>query len=375
MTKFKFLFKNNEEGFALIFTFIAITTILTLGVILLNTTLAEFKQTERDINKTKAYYKARTGAQLLSEAVKKGEIDPTKSIYLDNSFTIEDPNSNTIVKDIKMTKSSNTYTITSTASAGPNNNVTEKVVLSFKDFSYPQFEHTIYTEAPLHIGKDNQITIDVTDSNGIASSDDITIDKSQDESALNPKRFTNYTFPEVSYPDNLAQENDWDGSIINETNYTQDHYFNQITANNRQLEINTHDKEVNIYVYNLSLKNTLTINGNGLVNFFITGDSELQTPNATHNSSQVFYFLKKGVTFDLLSNSQNKGYIYGPGAKVLMNSSDTTFTGALISNVLNKNNSQEEFKGEIIYEKPNQIVTDNIEKHAKPFQIIDWSRQ
>lgn len=378
MSKFNSIFKNNEDGFALVFTFIAITVILTLGIILMNTTLAEFKQTERDINKTKAYYKARTGAQLLSDAVKKRKIDPSN--YLGNSFTITNPDDDdkVIVNNIEINESSdsnNTYTITSTASAGPNDNVIEQVVLSFKDFEFPYFDHTIYTEAPLHIGPDNQITIDVTGSEGIASSDDITIDDSQDIDSLSPERYTEYTFPEVSFPENLDQEDDWSGNIINEESYTQDHYFNQIKANNRELEINTDGKEVNIYVHDLSLKDQLTINEDGLVNFFITGDSELQTPNATHNSSQVFYFLKEGVTFDLLSNSQNKGYIYGPNAKVLMNSSDTTFEGALISNVLNRNNSQEEFKGEIIYEEPNQNVIDNIDEYAQPFRIIEWSRQ
>ncbi|MFW6029516.1 MAG: hypothetical protein ACOCRO_04610, partial [Halanaerobiales bacterium] len=115
MTKFNSIFKNNEEGFALVFTFIAITAILTLGIILMNTTLAEFQQTERDINKTKAYYRARSGAQLLSNAVKNGEIEPSN--YIDKSYTITDPDDdNVIVKNIEMTRSDNTYTITSTAS-------------------------------------------------------------------------------------------------------------------------------------------------------------------------------------------------------------------------------------------------------------------
>lgn len=124
-----------NEGFALVSTFILILIVLTLITILINISINEFNQAELNKNKTKAYFLARSGAEMTAEAIMNKEFSAQEI-----TFVIRDQDHEKDISEINMTKNGVNYLISSTSNV---NDILETVRLSL--IKRPLFEYAAYT--------------------------------------------------------------------------------------------------------------------------------------------------------------------------------------------------------------------------------------
>lgn len=129
---------SKENGYFLVTTFIIMTILLVMGAVVLRISLAEYKQAEMDKNRIKAYYLARSGADLTADAMLEkgdltlGEVD----------FNITKGSDDRISQvEVKPAASGSGYKIHSTAEV---NSVSETAILTITKVSI--FDFAAYTK-------------------------------------------------------------------------------------------------------------------------------------------------------------------------------------------------------------------------------------
>lgn len=367
----KWFNNKNNEGYTLVLAIFAIVIILSFGTVILNITLSEFKQSERYKNSLKAYFLARSGAELAADII----LDPNNNkIKLEeNEFTLKDENNNVIIKNIKVKKisDSSNFLITSTAEAG-NNPVSKTVSLQINKNNL--FDNTIFTKADLDISHNNSSVSGTIESNGQIIDPDNKISNENKTENSNKKYLP---VPEI--PSETDFNNNNDGGNFNGEIIDSNSYYSKININNDNLVIDTtdngDDKNITIVVEELDVKKEVIIQGDGLVKMYIKNKGEFKTPNV--KTDQLLIFLAKDAKLTFQANSEFNGYIYGPEAVITMNSKHTTFNGAIIADTMYKEKgmSNNDFQGTLNYVKPEGAIKNYLDNETiLNYSKGDWMR-
>ena len=80
MINLKKTFEKND-GYFLITTLLIMTVLITMGSIILNISLTEYKQAERNSNQIKAYYLARSGAEIAADSIINNDIEAKETSF------------------------------------------------------------------------------------------------------------------------------------------------------------------------------------------------------------------------------------------------------------------------------------------------------
>jgi len=389
---FKKLQKEND-GYFLITTIIIMAVLLIMGSVLLNISLSEYKQSERNKDQIKAYYLARSGAEFVADSIINGDIEAE-----DSTFSIN--NKSQKIADINITEESlsnpnkKNYKIKSTAKANTNS-ISETVTLNLvKEEITGLFNNAIFTKGDIDLSHNNGVVTgtnpdnpgnkpSVESYNNIIGADDSIISITNSEKTMPPIPY----FPEIGDENFVNDKNPSNNNVISESGYYGDIRINNGNngkngngkGNNNNdsdgLVIDTtdgtpnnssDDKDIFILLDNINLTEDITIKGEGRVSLFINNHGEFKTPNL--ETDQLFVFLKENATFTLQANSEFNGYIYGPDAEITMNSKWTEFKGAIVAKQLyknkgsiNGNNENIAFQGTVTYVKPPTDVNDTFD--------------
>jgi len=242
-----------NEGYTLVLAMFVIVIILSFGTVILNITLSEFKQSERYKNSLKAYFLARSGAELAADII----LDPNnnKIMLEENEFALKDGNNNVIIKKIKVKKINNSsnFLITSTAEAG-SNPVSKTVSLQINKNNL--FDNTIFTKADLDISHNNSSVSGTIESNGqIIDPDDKVLEENKTENSN--KKY----LPVPEIPSETDFNNPNDGSVFNGEKIASNSYYTKININNDNLILDTTngtendtDDDKNILVVNSKIE-------------------------------------------------------------------------------------------------------------------------
>ncbi len=211
MKKF-FSYLSKENGYFLVTTFIIMAVLLVMGSIVLRISLAEYKQTEMDKNRIKAYYLARSGADLTADAMLEKNDLPFGEVVFD--ITKESDGGDDIISHVVVEESkAPDYKIQSTAKV---NSVREEVILNIEKVSI--FDFAAYTKEGFRfetlgkiegdVGTGGTEDIDTNIETGFTVNGEITYDYT-DEVVLNHD-FSDFPLEPADYSDTMVYDADED---------------------------------------------------------------------------------------------------------------------------------------------------------------------
>ncbi|HMA59553.1 MAG TPA: hypothetical protein VKN64_04600 [Halanaerobiales bacterium] len=372
----KFIEKiKKDDGFAMVFGLILILVVITMATVLINISINEYSEAERNKNEIKAYFLARSGAEIMANKLEKESSIRTyaDSNLVGEEFTIENDTNNEVISTISLSKDAEgNYNITSTAEV---QGVTETIKVSVSKLKL--FQNAIFAKQNIDLSALDLLDV-LTDGSSSVESNGTVKDPNdflKDENIIeySDKKFTEPTFPS---PKN--------GKIKNDT-ISESGTFKKIKYNNGELTIDFSDdknnNEINIVVDSMTFKASMNFVDNddgenvsdAVLNIFVNKDITFQTPNV--DTKQFNIFLKSGAEMTLVGNPDTTGeavYVYGPNANMYMNSAKTSFKGAVIVDRIYRNTSQPAFKGVFEHKKPTNL--DIFDDYVKSYQVSDWRR-
>lgn len=114
--------------------------------------------------------------------------------------------------------------------------------------------------------------------------------------------------------------------------------------NNENLVFETNGESQQIIVDNFNIdgsQGSVTLNGGGDVHLYIKQSGQINNPVVINGSNgRLFIYVMAGKTLELQANALLLNtYIYAPNATIEMQSDQTTISGAVIGNIINRGNS------------------------------------
>lgn len=328
---------NKKDGVALAIVLIITAALSVLGVGILSLSLAETKQVAYQNKKMQAYYLAKSGADIVS------------------GYIIENPSQSSVTALVGSGKSSQnnqlgngSFDVQVTSAGGYGQVIVEakgyvgdidntvKVYMSRLKMS-EIVDKAIYSNKALDI-KNMIVT------NGdIQSGENITFTP--------PGSHNEFTGKDFPYSPRIM-EIDWGASTAGLpvlASLPADRIINNSCelpgtislGNGQSLTFNTSNVDMVVLAHNLSIKESLIINGTGRVFLYVDGTMTVKTNGDinTAPSSQLFIYLNTGSTLDLQAGKILNGYIFGPEATVIVQSDHTLVNGAIFSDILLKNSN------------------------------------
>jgi hypothetical protein len=219
---------SNENGYFLVATFVILAVLLVFGAVILRITLAEYKQAEFDKNQIKAYYLARSGAELTADAIINEDLDAIdsesqviKGGYESFSLKIDNEGFAEITLSEGLNTNPKNYWIESTSTI---NDVKEVVSLEIRESTL--FDKPLFTN-------DN---IDLTSNNSFVNDNEIIVEDGENK---------------IVYVYDSATDkyiNEGDNSDYYEYSEDNEYYFNADDPNNPNDPDNTLIYEPNVGV-------------------------------------------------------------------------------------------------------------------------------
>lgn len=230
---------SNENGYFLVATFVILAVLLVFGAVILQITLAEYKNAERDKNQIKAYYLARSGAELTADSIIDEAItaiDSDGNIIPDFSLFSLKEKGKEVFATINIVPIEGTspkrYEIKSTAEV---DEVSDTVILEIKESTL--FDKPLFTNEDINLDavssyvKDEKIVLendtytynyDADTDTKIYKNDDPTKDDYFQYSPENDYYINDEFNPDLIYIPNVGVESK--GNIYDEYNNVDDEY-------------------------------------------------------------------------------------------------------------------------------------------------------
>ncbi|MFW6377534.1 MAG: DUF7305 domain-containing protein [bacterium] len=330
-------FDKDNNGYLLVSVFIILLILLAVGTVILNITLAEYKQAERDKNKIKAYYLARSGAELTADSIINGDLD-----LEENTFNLMEDDGRTIANiNINSIDGSNDFIIESESAEV--NGVKEIVKLKLENKSI--FDSALFAVGNIQLQNQTVVIGDVESKGSIKDNGKIegniiqssdrempSIDHWPDE---NQSPFDNKRSIPTTNVNGKGKGNS--GSLeISESGY----YEDIAIKNNETLRIDTTGKDnLKVLVDNFDIKGTIDIVGDGDVSFYAKDGKQIQTPNV-EIENDIYIYLQDEIEFTIIANSDFNGFIHAPEGTIELQSSGTKVNGSIIAkNIKGKGNN------------------------------------
>ncbi|WP_133529994.1 hypothetical protein [Halanaerobium saccharolyticum] len=334
MSKMKTI--RNNDGFALVASIILIAILLVLITVLVNISLAEYRQAERNKNDVKAYFLARSGADLMANYIINNESDASALLETGKDYNLRDGSENFISTINILNKTTKNYEISSNAEI---NGVSKTVKVNIK--KYDLFDTAIFAKSNLDFSKMEDLDLNDANINVETNGDNI---NDPENFIPDEQEITNSTkeFKSIDWDTNpTIQElvnNDPTGKEIIDDTISESGYYKDVTYTNGTLTVDFGDKDtINIAVDNFDFKADMNFIPaddltNRHLNLYVKESITFQTPNVEIPNLNIF--LMKDSEITLIANSDlpdEKGiFVYGPEATMVMQSNKTHFAGGII---------------------------------------------
>jgi len=135
-----------------------------------------------------------------------------------------------------------------------------------------------------------------------------------------------------------------EGTISGTTTISGDHYYDLIETggNNEVITFDTQGGEQVVITDEISFtnpKSEVKVTGGGVLHLYILDEGEIWSGIDVNESNPTLFFiyLKDGADLDLQAGGTATMYIFGPNATIQMNSAKTMIKGAIIGEILQKN--------------------------------------
>jgi len=327
---------RNNDGFALVASIILIAILLVLITVLVNISLAEYRQAERNKNDVKAYFLARSGADLMANYIINNESDASALLETGKDYNLRDGSENFISTINILNKTTKNYEISSNAEI---NGVSKTVKVNIK--KYDLFDTAIFAKSNLDFSKMEDLDLNDANINVETNGDNI---NDPENFIPDEQEITNSTkeFKSIDWDTNpTIQElvnNDPTGKEIIDDTISESGYYKDVTYTNGTLTVDFGDKDtINIAVDNFDFKADMNFIPaddltNRHLNLYVKESITFQTPNVEIPNLNIF--LMKDSEITLIANSDlpdEKGiFVYGPEATMVMQSNQTHFAGGII---------------------------------------------
>ncbi|TDP96961.1 hypothetical protein C7957_10656 [Halanaerobium saccharolyticum] len=327
---------RNNDGFALVASIILIAILLVLITVLVNISLAEYRQAERNKNDVKAYFLARSGADLMANYIINNESDASALLETGKDYNLRDGSENFISTINILNKTTKNYEISSNAEI---NGVSKTVKVNIK--KYDLFDTAIFAKSNLDFSKMEDLDLNDANINVETNGDNI---NDPENFIPDEQEITNSTkeFKSIDWDTNpTIQElvnNDPTGKEIIDDTISESGYYKDVTYTNGTLTVDFGDKDtINIAVDNFDFKADMNFIPaddltNRHLNLYVKESITFQTPNVEIPNLNIF--LMKDSEITLIANSDlpdEKGiFVYGPEATMVMQSNKTHFAGGII---------------------------------------------
>ncbi len=337
---------NNHKGSAMIVTLMVVMVITVLGFALWSYSTSEVRFTERDANKMRAHYLARSGAEIVASYIIRNSTGPIATSITPSSSYLSEPTAlgdGSFVVSVSMNADGDELTIEST---GTVNGVDDKVVLTMgkrtRSFS-ELFQRAIFSSGNLNISHVNAYVYGDVESNGQITGEP----RSGQKYEYSTETFNPPLFPDPGTLYTLANINTNSDISIDQSVYAAEEgiYINSVNIGPQgKLTINVPEDEYLVVMVNTYVnKGLFEIEGGGRVLLFITQSSEMKTPHSA-TSDSLIVFMAQNTTFTLMAGGEFNGYLYGPQAVTIIQSHGTV-RGSLITGGLYGNVNQARFIG------------------------------
>ena len=244
---------RNNDGFALVASIILIAILLVLITVLVNISLAEYRQAERNKNDVKAYFLARSGADLMANYIINNESDASALLETGKDYNLRDGSENFISTINILNKTTKNYEISSNAEI---NGVSKTVKVNIK--KYDLFDTAIFAKSNLDFSKMEDLDLNDANINVETNGDNI---NDPENFIPDEQEITNSTkeFKSIDWDTNpTIQElvnNDPTGKEIIDDTISESGYYKDVTYTNGTLTVDFGDKDtINIAVDNFDFK-------------------------------------------------------------------------------------------------------------------------
>lgn len=388
------LLKSND-GFALVATLLIIVITLTLVTVLINISLSEYKQAELNKNDVKAYYLARSGAEMVADYMINKNDTGVTNLELDSNSNVTfdvDENGDKISSIEIVKNNDNDYDIISTANV---NNKSKTVKVNIIRKKSDLFDAAIFAKTNLNFSKMTDVDVKgkkvETNGDTITDPDDYIPD---DKEVVNSeKEFQSIIWDSSPTIQQTISDQSGSGiSIKKDYTLTEDTYFTSIDYNNQDtLTVDfssvtpdaNGNETINIVVEDMDFKGNMTFvndtDGSHL-NIFVKDEITFQTPNVDIPNINIF-LSDQCEDITLIANSSlpdDEGiFVYGPDSDMIMQSNKTTFSGTVIVNSfegqgdLAMGNYYYEAFSDVDQDYIQQMIDQNITIN---FEIAKWYR-
>ena len=356
----------NEKGSAMVVTLLVVMVLTLLGFSLWSYSMFEFRFTEREVNRTQAYYLARSGAESVAQhiiddynsdivlKITEGEMITSNPTLLgDGSFTV----TVSMVDDEVIIEST-----------GEVNNIADSVTLILSDKEQTLndiFNNAIFSGSDLDISHENARVFGDVESNG-------TITGNPNTGVKTENSLRNFSSPNMPDKEDLYQHPDISTNgtyTLNWDDYQDGIYVDNVDIGPAgKLIIEVPEDEVFIFkVHKYGNKGATEVVGGGIVILFVTHSAELQTPH-TMTPDSFLVIMADGTVVTLRANGEFNGYINGPNATTIMQSKWSAVNGAIITGGMYGNLAEAKFMGTVTHEVREKLKSISIGEYI-PMQL------
>ncbi len=386
---------KKKDGFTLFYSLLMIIIVLIFISVLVNIAANEYSQAEKNKNSTKAYFLARSGAEVMAGYINQyGDTAITEmNSYISNEDIMELKEDDEKISDIKIIDNlDDSYDIISTAEVKGE----VKSIKALIAKTIPSLEGVaIFAKSNLDFSKLDELDLasGTVLTNGSTINDPEGFIKNDDQKVTN----AGLDFPSIEWDDNWQTNGKIDSEIktlidpdsdgiedekaIVDDRISSSGYYKEIKYNNGNLEIDFSSvtDEINIAVDNFTLKSDMSFTDaeNKFLNIYVKDSIVFQTPNV--DLPNINFFLAEGSTMTLIANSNipdDEGiFVYGPDSNFIMQSNQTTFGGAVVVDSFEGQGKLA--MGNFIYEAFDEdelTYIENIIKLKAKYNIINWDR-
>jgi len=332
-----FKYINNNKGSTLVMLLIAMVVLVVLGTSLLNVSLAEANQAVRQENNTKAHYVARSGAEIVANAILEDQLILSDYTY---TGTINGNNYKVFVENVHDNKVFKLHAL------GTSNNRTEDVFLTIaKGDTF--FEHAIFGDEVLGLGGSHNTTVKGGNvaTNAVTHTGNITFIPSDNE----VKHEEGFDLDPIAT--DFYEDNENVTYISEIDNNTEDIILSDLPS----YEDNENgDPKVLIYTDNFTLtgNSSLKVIGPGELHLLVKESFTMSgNPYFGSDTPNTKIYLDYNGTSDLTFNGHLNidGYVYAPNSTININGGVGTIKGSITSKKIDINggNFTVEFNSEI----------------------------
>lgn len=330
------MFRYNQKGSALAFTLIIMMVMAILGGVILNTSIAETKFAKIIDNKQQAYYIARSGAETMASWISRPGLD--KSVVFDIMDSNQTNSRNTTIPTvvdghftIRFPQTSPDVFTPIIESEGSYKESTQTVRLALTKRFF--FESAVTATSRLSIDNNNVLVDgDVALASGAVL--DLKNNVSQDTVITGTVSATTRTYPEPQRPSLGPGSWPSDNTILYNDEDHADKAYGSVDLISGELNI-VLDGDMDLVFDSLQGNNaTINVTGKGNLNIYVDDFmfmGDLYTSSTAKTTVNVF---STGSVEFKTGQSTFQGFIYGPGADIVIKANAEVNGGFVVASTL-----------------------------------------